>query len=104
MESKRILMPPLHIKLGLVKQVVKALKCEGRALQKILEMFPHLSHAKLKRGILYVAVFTGYKIRTTLKTEDLEKTMSAKEKHALQVFGVSLRTFSAIRKVRSIHS
>ena len=40
------LMPPLHIKLGLMKQFVKALNQESAAFKYLLEFFPKLSEAK----------------------------------------------------------
>ena len=47
-------MPPLHIRLDLVKQVVKALNTEGEVCTYISNMFPHLSKAKLEGGIFTV--------------------------------------------------
>lgn len=45
-----ILLPPLHIKLGIVKNFVKALNREGPAFQILKTVFPRLSEAKLKEG------------------------------------------------------
>ena len=45
-------MTPLHIKLGLVKQFVKALN-KGEALKYILNMFPYLSKAKIE-GCIFI--------------------------------------------------
>ena len=44
---EKILLPPLHIKLGLVKQYVKALNPAGAAFQHIRQMFPKVSDAKI---------------------------------------------------------
>ncbi|KAK3882315.1 hypothetical protein Pcinc_013307 [Petrolisthes cinctipes] len=41
-------MPPLHIKLGLMKQFVKALNQESAAFKYLLEFFPKLSETKIK--------------------------------------------------------
>ena len=49
--QEKVLLPPLHIKLGLVKQFVKALDFEGKVFQEICSMFPRLSNAKIKGGI-----------------------------------------------------
>ena len=50
--------PILHIKLGLAKQFVKALKSDSEAFKHVQAMFPKLSEAKVKDGI-----FTGPQIR-----------------------------------------
>ena len=42
-DPKKVLMPPLHIKLGLIKQFVKKLNPEGNAFKHIQELFPKLS-------------------------------------------------------------
>lgn len=47
---ENILLPPLHIKLGIVKNFVKALNREGPAFQILKTIFPRLSEAKLKEG------------------------------------------------------
>ena len=49
----KILLPPLHIKLGLSKQLVKVLDPSSAAVHRIRKMFPHLSDAKAKGGILH---------------------------------------------------
>ena len=49
--SEKIIFPPLHIKLGLMKQFVKALNKTGQCFQYILSAFPGLSNEKLKAGI-----------------------------------------------------
>ena len=50
-EREKIILPPLHIKLGLMKQFVKALDKEGNGLKYICRSFPALSTQKLKAGI-----------------------------------------------------
>ena len=74
---KKVLLPPLHIKLGLVKQFVKALDFEGEVFQEIYSVFPRLSDAKIKGGI-----FVGPQINTMLKSESLEAKMNETEKEA----------------------
>ena len=49
-ESNNVLLP-LHIKLGLMKQFVKALPKDGQCFQYLCAKFPHLSAAKKKEGI-----------------------------------------------------
>ena len=46
-----IILPSLHIKLGLMKQFVKALDKDGNCFNYIAKTFPNLSMEKLKAGI-----------------------------------------------------
>ena len=78
---EKVLLPPLHITLGLVKQFVKALDCEGEAFQEIRAMFPKLSDAKVKGGI-----FVGPQITTMFKSRTLEKKITETERKAWQAF------------------
>ena len=50
-EPQKALMPPLHIKLGLIKQFVTALDKESAAFKYLQVLFPKLSEAKVKAGI-----------------------------------------------------
>ena len=77
---EKVLLPPLHIKLDLVKQFVKALNFE-EVFQEIRSMFPRLSEAKIKGGI-----FVGPQINTMLKSKTLEEKMNETEKEAWQAF------------------
>ena len=55
---EKIILPPLYIKLGLMKQYVKALDKTGSCFIYISRKFPGLSTEKLKAGI-----FDGPQIR-----------------------------------------
>ena len=70
-ERSKILLPPLHIKPGLAKQFVNALKPTSRAFRHIRQMFSSISEAKVKGG-----VFVGSQIRRTLASEELKEQMS----------------------------
>ena len=61
---ENVLLPPLTIKFGLVKQFVKALIFKGEVFQEIRLMFPRLSEAKIKGGI-----FVGPQINILLKSK-----------------------------------
>jgi len=50
-DAAKILMPPLNIKLGLIKQFVKQVDTEGEAFKQIQELYPKLSEAKIKAGV-----------------------------------------------------
>ncbi|CAH1105838.1 unnamed protein product [Psylliodes chrysocephalus] len=70
-DPKSILLPPVHIKLGLIKQFVKALrKRSSEAFQYIYEKFSKLSDAKIKEGI-----FNGPQIREIIKDTEFPKKM-----------------------------
>lgn len=47
---ENIILPPLHLKLGYMKQFVKALKTDSEAFRHLQNAFPKLSDAKVKAG------------------------------------------------------
>ena len=47
----KILLPPLHIKLGITKQFLKVLSKDGPSFMYIWDKFKYLSDAKIKEGI-----------------------------------------------------
>ena len=65
-DPKKVLMPPLHIKLGLIKQFVKALDKEGPAFKFLQSLFPKLSEAKVKAG-----VFVGPQIKKNHEVREI---------------------------------
>lgn len=76
-EPKDILMPPLHIKLGLMKQFVKALDHNSEAFEYLKRFFPKLSEAKVKAGI-----FVGPQIKQIMSSDDFTEFLNAHEKQA----------------------
>lgn len=50
-EREKILLPPLHIKLGLMKQSVQTLNVNDEYFKHIRNTFPNLTDAKVKEGI-----------------------------------------------------
>ena len=50
-EWHKILLPPLYIKLGLMKNLVKAMDQTGSEYKYLAEKFPRLSEAKIKEGL-----------------------------------------------------
>ena len=85
-ERSKILLSPLHIKLGLAKQFVKALKPTSRAFRHIRHMFPSISEAKLK-------LFVGPQIKRMLASEELKEQMSNSERNTLQAFRMIVEGF-----------
>ena len=59
-DRKKIILPPLHIKLGLFKNFVKSLPTDGEGLKYLKKKFPRISEAKIKEGI-----FVGPDIRVS---------------------------------------
>lgn len=76
-----IIPPPLHIKLGLFKNFVKALKKDGPALQHLISYFPRLSNEKIRQG-----VFDGPQIRELLKDDEFNTHLAKKELDAYKAF------------------
>ena len=70
----RILLRPLHIKLGFVKQFTKALDKDGECFLYLCQVFPGLSIEKLKAG-----VFDGQQIRQLIKDTEFENSMNELE-------------------------
>lgn len=76
-----MLLPPLHIKLGLMKQFVKALNHDGECFKYIQKAFPKLSDAKTKE-----VIFVGPDIRKLMKDESFIETMTPIERDAWMSF------------------
>lgn len=80
-DPKDVLLPPLHIKLGLMKNFVKAMNREGQAFKYIREKFSKLSDAKVKEGI-----FVGPQIRELVRDPAFDQVLEGKEKEAWEAF------------------
>ena len=74
---KNIILPPLHIKLGLMKQFFKALDRSGDCFGYICSTFPGLSYEKRKAGI-----FDEHRIRTLLRDQYFVTTITVVEARA----------------------
>ncbi|XP_061412718.1 uncharacterized protein LOC133345765 [Lethenteron reissneri] len=61
-DPQKVLMPPLHIKLGLMKQFVRAVDKESATFKYLQDFFPKLSEAKVKAG-----AFVGPQIKKILE-------------------------------------
>jgi len=69
-EGSKIILPPLHTKLGIMKQFVKALNKDGDYFKYICTKFPGSTIEKLKAGI-----FDGPQIRTLINDRDFPNSM-----------------------------
>ncbi|GFO39812.1 hypothetical protein PoB_006631700 [Plakobranchus ocellatus] len=86
---EKIILPPLHIKLGLMKNFVKALNKDGQAFLYLRQKFPTLSDAKVKEGI-----FIGPQIKAMLKDEVFLTKMTPVESEAWNAFKTICENFS----------
>ena len=89
----KIVFPPLHLKLGFMKQFVKALKTDSDCFQYIVASLPGLSIEKKKAG-----VFNGPQICYLIKDKEFIKTMNIKEKTAWLSFVVVVKNFLGNKK------
>ena len=90
---EKVLLPPLHIKLGLVKQFVKVLGFEGKVFQNIRSIFFRVSDVKIKGGI-----FVGSQISTMLKSESKEAKINQTKNEAWQAFGGAVNGFLGYKR------
>ena len=82
MDPGKVLMPPLHIKLGLMKQFVTARDKESAAFKYIQDFFPKLSEAKVRSG-----VFVGPQIKMIMECKEFAKKLTRVETAAWNSFG-----------------
>lgn len=83
-----IVLPPLHIKLGLMKQFVKALNKTGKCFNYLCTKFPGLSIEKLKGGI-----FDGPQIRKLINDKQFLQNMTRIESNAWKSFVLVIQNF-----------
>ena len=88
-------MPPLHIKLGLIKQFVKALDRNLEAFKYLQNFFPKLCETKIKAG-----VFIGPQIRKILECTEFFK-VSTKERAAWNIFVSFTQGFLGSHKAKN---
>lgn len=92
-DQNQIILPPLHIKLGLVKNFVKKLKPDGKGLSYLRNKFPRLSDAKLKEG-----VFVGPQIRKLIDDTGFDRALEPKERAAWKCFKKVVHGFLGNKK------
>ena len=73
----KIILPPLHVKLGVMKQYAKALDHNRDCPRYICQAFPGLSQEKKKAGVL-----NGPQIRQLLKDLNFVTSVTAHETRA----------------------
>ena len=95
-EPQKVLMPPLHIKLGLIKQFVTALNKESAGFKYLQVLFPKLSEAKVKVGI-----FVEPQIKRITECDELAKLLNRKQKTAWNSFVVVVHGFLGNHKAEN---
>lgn len=81
LSKEEIMLPPLHIKLTLVKQFIKGLDSNSEALNLFWQMFPTIREAKTKD-----ILFTGPQICVMLKWKELVNAMTLDKRNAWGAF------------------
>lgn len=95
-DKTKILLPPLHIKLGLMKNFVKAINRDGEGFAHLRQKFPRLSEAKIKEG-----VFVGPQIRELFKDSAFRNSLGDTERRAWDAFANLSKNFLGNRKAEN---
>jgi hypothetical protein len=82
----KIILPPLHIKLGMIKQFVKTLNKDGSCIEYIAHKLPALTMEKLKAGML-----DGPQIRQLINDPYLIASMNEIESCAWSSFVLAVK-------------
>ena len=95
-EPQKMLIPPLHIKLDLIKQFLTALDKEPAAFKYLQVLFPKLSVVKVKAGI-----FVGPQIKKIVECDEFAKLLSSKQKTAWNSFVAVVHGFLGNHKAEN---
>ena len=96
---EKIILPPPHIKLGIMKQFVKAFSVHGNCFNYICRVFPGMSNEKQKAGI-----FDDPQRRKLMNDPNFTASMTEKEFAALISFSVVVENFLGNNKEIKLHS
>ncbi|GBO03180.1 hypothetical protein AVEN_265736-1 [Araneus ventricosus] len=94
--SEKIILPPLPIKLGLMKNFIKAMDCAGSGFQYLRLKFPKVSETKIKEGI-----FVRPQFRQLMKDPVLESKLTKKEAAAWTSFKELEKSFFGNHKAKN---
>jgi hypothetical protein len=78
---EKVYLPPLHTKLGLIKNFVRAMDQNSARFMHLKRMFPRISEPKFKEGVL-----VGPQITALIREVKLEDQLSELEKAAWKSF------------------
>ena len=87
-DPQKIYLPPLHIKLGLFKNFVKAMDSTGNGILYLRQKFPSKNEAKVKAG-----VFIGPEIRKLMGDKKFDANLNLKEKAEWDQFCLIVKNF-----------
>ena len=87
-DRSKVILPALHIKLGLMKNFIKAMDRTGSAFKYLADKFPRLSEAKIKEGI-----FVGPQIRELFRDETFNNLLQGDERKAWDAFHIVSTNF-----------
>ena len=96
--SNKVLLPPLRIKLGLMKQFAKVLNKESECTAYLCQMFPELSIEKLRAGI-----FDDPQIRCLMQNKCFSLTMTTLKKNTWRSFTAVAENFLKNFKAPNYH-
>jgi hypothetical protein len=80
-DKSKIYLPPLHIKLGLIKLSVKEMDTEREGFSYLRQKFPKIYEAKMKEVIVL-----GSQITELLEDQDFSTKLASTERTAWKVF------------------
>ena len=92
-DRDNIILPLLRIKLGCMKQCVKARDVSGRCFKYFRSKFAYLSDTKVEGGI-----FTGPEIKKLMKDKEFVKKMNKNERDGWESFISVCNNFLGIHK------
>jgi hypothetical protein len=95
-EPSKILLPSMHLKLGLMKNFVKAMNQGAAVFTYLREKFPRLSEAKLKE-----VIFIGLQIRDLIEDEYFDKLLQGNEKAAWNSLKSVVKGFLGNRRAQN---
>jgi hypothetical protein len=95
---EKVFLPPLHIKLGLMKNYVKVVDKNGAGFVYLKRKFAMLSDAKIIEGI-----FVGPQIRELIKDEQFEEQLNEIGNAAWQAFENVTKSFLGNHKAENCH-
>jgi hypothetical protein len=95
-EPSLILLPSMHLKLGLMKNFVKTMDQGEAAFTYLREMFPRLSEAKVKE-----CIFIGPQIPNPIEDEFFDKLFQGEEKAAWDRFKFAVKGCLGNRRVQN---
>jgi hypothetical protein len=96
--AEKVFLPQLHIKLGLMKNFVKAMDKNGTGFMYLKHKLPRLSDAIIKEG-----TFVGPQIRELIKDEQFEEQLDEMGKAAWQTLKNVTISFWGNHKAENYH-